>query len=193
MKLNPAGPAITTNANSTVSGPPVEVVAPPPESYPEKNKMPATDAQFEFARFNYMKNYDFAAMSAWLEKYDSPAADEDKLDQICVPMRELFDWCHIQLQNYSAQKPLVVHSDRDDQDYEFGRSLRRRHVQIKKGHADATQGPVPPWAMTGIAAQLIRQNATPNTPATVLLWRGLKFFVETYQVKISPPVAKGTG
>jgi class 3 adenylate cyclase len=190
QELNPAGSPISASAKAIGSGAPdgsADLDTASPGPYPEAGKIPATDAQFEFARFNYMKNYDFSAMSAWLEKYDCPSANEDKLDEICVPMRELFDWCHLQLQNYSAQKPLMVHSDRDNENYAFWPEPSGG-VMVKTGAGTQMlpKDQIPPIAMAGIAAQLIRQNATPHTTATWQLWRGLKFFIQTYQVKISP-------
>ncbi len=107
-ELNPAGPVVATKlppASSAQPSPPVEIVAPPSGTYPEKGKTPATDVEFEIARFNYMTKYNFGAMCDWLEKYDAPSTDEDKLDVVCKSMRALFGWCTIVLQNYSEKNP----------------------------------------------------------------------------------------
>jgi len=189
-ELNPSGPSLTTQpkaASPIAQATNVEVVAPPQGPYPENGKLAASDAEFELARFNYMNKYNFGAMCAWLEKYDSPSADEDKLDVVCKSMRALFGWCTIELQNYSEQNPLRVHSDRDNQNYEFWPEPSGG-VMFKSptGILALPREQIPPVAMAGIAAQLIRENGKPGQPSTLHLWRGVKFFVETYHVKLSP-------
>jgi len=68
-QLDPSGPGITpmpgTQGNApTGQEPPFQ----PSSTYPAAGKIAASDAEFEIARFNYMKKYDFTSMSAWLEK-----------------------------------------------------------------------------------------------------------------------------
>ena len=188
-ELNPAGPILATKPAAGVPGgqaPAVEVVTPPSGTYPEKGKIPVSDVEFEIARFNYMTKYNFGAMCDWLEKHDSPSADEDKLDEICKSMRALFGWCTIMLQNYSEKNPLHMRSEVDGKVYDYwpepsgGVMLRS-----PTGTLLLPREQIPPVTISGIAAQLIRDDAKPNEPATTALWRGLKYFVESYHVKLS--------
>ncbi len=189
-ELNPSGPVISTKPIAGPPGvkePPVEIVPQPQGTYPEKGKIAASDVEFEIARFNYMTKYNFGAMCDWLEKYDAPSTDEDKLDVVCKSMRALFGWCTIVLQNYSEKNPLHVHSELDGKDYDYwpepsGGVMFRSPTGTVVLHREQ----IPPVTMAGIAAQLIRENAKPNEPATAALWRGLKYFAETYLVKLSP-------
>jgi len=193
-ELNPGGPSLTTKPQAALPIAPatnVEVVTQPQGPYPEKGKIAASDVEFEIARFNYMNKYNFGAMCAWLEKYDAPSADEDKLDEICKSMRALFGWCTIELQNYSAEGPLHVHSEVDGKVYDYwpepsgGVMLRG-----STGTLTLPREQIPPVTLAGIATQLIRENAKPGQPATLHLWRGVKFFVETYHVKLSSSTQK---
>lgn len=188
-ELNPAGPVLATKpvaAPPGVQPPPVEIVTPPSGPYPEKGKIAASDVEFEIARFNCMTKYNFGAMCAWLEKYDAPSTDEDKLDEVCKSMRALFGWCTIILQNYSEKNPLRVQSEVDGKVYDYwpepsGGVMFRGAT----GTLMLPREQIPPVTMTGIAAQLIRDNAKSNEPATTALWRGLKYFVESYHPKLS--------
>jgi len=182
-QLNPYGPLLVT-AISPGDTNPVELVKPPPGAYPAPGKRAVSDADFEVARFNYMKKYDFAAMYAWLEQNDSPSADEEELKQVCLSMRQLLDWCQLELQNYSAQKPLVVQNDKDHRDYLYWPDPSGGvFFKTSTGTLLLPRDQIPPSNLAGIADELIRANATPDAPATQHLWRGLRFFIETYQVK----------
>lgn len=170
---------------------PAETVTPPTGFQPAVGKIAASDEEFKIARYNYMNKYNFGAMCAWLEKYDAPSTDEDKLDEVCKSLRALFGWCTIELQNYSDRNPLKVRNEKDGRAYGYWADPAGGIMfRGDSGIIDLPREQVPPETMAAIAAQLIRENARPGQPSTVHLWRGVKYFVTTYHVKLSGDAEK---
>jgi class 3 adenylate cyclase len=161
-------------------------------AYPEKGKIAATDEDFEIARFNYMNKYNFGAMIDWLDKYDAPSTDEDKLGEVCKSIRDLFGWSMTELQNYTAARPLVMHTDADGHPHVCWRNVSGDFMLQAGDNPPITlpREQVPPATFADIVAALIRENAKPGQQSTLQLWRGVRFFVETYHVKPSPVLQK---
>jgi class 3 adenylate cyclase len=188
-ELDPHGLAPTASGDQV---PAAGETAPPANFVPEKGKIQATDEEFEIARFNFMTRYNFNAMIDWLEKYDAPSTDETKLAEICKALRALFGWSTIELQNYSEARPLVMHNDADGHPHVCWPNISGG-LMLRAGDGAPIALPrdqVPPATYADIEAALIRENAKTDTPATLQLWRGVRFFVEIYHVKPSPALQK---
>ena len=173
---------------------PTEIVAKPQGAGPAQGQKTVSDTDFQTARDHYLKKYDFAGMSSWLDEHDSPSAEKGALKEMCVSMHQLVDWCMLEFQNYSEARPLVVSNGPglpDDQYWPVSNGIIM--VKTATGSHSLPKDQLSPKQLAGLADELIMENAQPNTIATARLWRGLRYFIKTYKIVPSPRVVQHIG
>jgi class 3 adenylate cyclase len=103
-----ASPAVAPKATSVPKAEPVSSVATPTPKAFSGNIIEASEQEFEVARFDRMRNYDFEGMMEWIATHDWPGKASSHLSERCRDMQHLFRWTQERLHGYSATDPLVI-------------------------------------------------------------------------------------
>ncbi len=143
-----------------------------------------SETEFEMARFEYMRKFDFEGMLNWMQTHDWPEKNLEILSEKCTKFDHLFDWCQEQLHRYSAANPLVVVSKRNKTflfwPTNFGSLRMKSDAQL----LTLTRDQIPPLIMVGMIDELIKRNGSPNRAENLQLTEELALFIEYYHVKV---------
>jgi class 3 adenylate cyclase len=158
LPLRPPSPA-------TVAPPKPEPVSPVPSPEPAKappaGLIEVSNQEFEVARFDRMRNYDFEGMMDWIATHDWPGKDASHLSQRCHDMQHLFRWTEEHLRGYSESRPLVI-TDASGKKTAFW-TVSFGGLRMKTGSQTITvmREQIPPVMMQQIVLELLKEQSLP--------------------------------
>jgi hypothetical protein len=141
---------------------PVSPVPPPePAKAPPEGLIEVTDQQFEVARFDRIRNYDFEGMMDWIATHDWPGKGASHLSQRCHDMQHLFRWTEERLRGYSESSPLVI-TDAGGKTTAFW-TVSFGGLRMKTGSQTVTvmREQIPPVMMEQIVLELLKEQSLP--------------------------------
>jgi hypothetical protein len=171
---------------------PVET-APKPEpvtsvASPETEKVPPGEItevsaqEFEVARFERMRNYDFEGMMDWIATHDWPGKSANHLSQRCHDMEHLFRWTQERLHAHSETNPLVL-TDAEGKQTAFW-TVSFGGLKMKTGSQTMTvmREQIPPAMIEQIVRELLKEQSLP-ADERAHFEKDLAVFTDTYHLQ----------
>jgi hypothetical protein len=167
---------------------PVAPVEPPTvANVPPEAVTVVTDQDFEMARFDRMRNYDFEGMMDWIAVHDWPGKNENHLTRECHEMQHLFRWTQEQLHAYSESSPLVVTNGDGTQTAFWTVSFGGLRMRTGAQTVTVMREQIAPSMMRRIVVELLKER--PLSPEDRTHFQGdLAIFCEAYH--LAPPNRK---
>ena len=159
------------------------VASPEPAASAPAAMIKVTNREFEMARFERMRNYDFQGMMDWIAGHDWPEKSSNHLSQRCHDLQHLFRWTQERLHAYSETSPLVI-TEADGKKTEFW-TVSFGGLRMKTGSQTITvmREQIPPAMMQQIVSELLKeQTVSPVERAHFQL--DLAVFNEAYRLPV---------
>jgi class 3 adenylate cyclase len=165
-----------------------------PVASPETEKVPPGEItevsaeEFEVARFERIRNYDFEGMMDWVALHDWPGKRTSNLVQRCHDMEHLFRWTQERLHGHSETNPLVV-TDAEGKKTAFW-TVSFGGLKMKTGSQTFTvlREQIPPAMIEQIVRELLKEQSLP-ADERAHFEKDLTVFTDTYHLQ---PEVKST-
>jgi class 3 adenylate cyclase len=189
LEGHPYHSASSATSSPRTGVPPHNGAPNPAGTFPEPTTNPpgvittATEQEFELAKFDYMRKYDFEGMRDWIATHEWPDKSTDTLDQQCQQFQHLLHWTQDQLHGYSVSRPLVVTGHRGKKT-EFW-TVSFGGLRMKTGYRVLTivREQIAPAMLLEIIDELMKEHLVLGEPG-VQLTQELAAYSEYYHVKL---------
>lgn len=142
-----------------------------------------SEQEFEMARFDYMRRYEFEEMRDWIATHDWPEKSSSVLNQRCLKLEHLLRWLQEGLHGYSTSQPLVVTGPHGKMTSFWTVSFGGLKMKTGSQILTVMREQIPPRMIVEITDELLKEHPV-SAEENAQLKKELDVFSEFYHVKL---------
>jgi class 3 adenylate cyclase len=176
-------PVSAPAANTGVA--PAPAIQPEPvlnQAAPAASSTEASLTEFDLAKFNYMRKYDFDGMQQWMTTHDWPGKNTSPLNSTCSQLEHLFKWTYLELNKHTESTPLIVIT-RGKTIYYWPAPFDGINSQSDNLLHTFSRAQMAPVSMVGIISELLKDSNDTDVTGKQQLQQELQLFIKVYRLQ----------